>query len=145
MPDAITPILAQLRQRVATCQEMLDSGDPELGTAYWQARLHEARVCLYLAEAPDRIAPNECAIVVIREGALTAPEADLVAHALGWPGNYRNFFAASDPAYVTVWEDLARRGLAYERKNVLGPDRLFAVTDSGRAALATFMEQRRAG
>lgn len=138
-------IIAALKARVQCCEEMLAHRDPELGKAYWEARRQEALVCLYLAEDPDRTITNECAVVVVKDGTLTVPEADLVAHALGWPRLYRNFFAASESAHVAAWENLSARGLAYERKNTIGPDRLFVVSSAGLDAFNRHMAQRRAG
>lgn len=70
----------------------------------------------------------------IEEVDLTSQEIDVMKHALGWPKMYRNFFAAGDDDQST-WLCLIGRGLAYETANPLSPDRMFHVTDAGKALL----------
>jgi len=69
-------------------------------------------------------------------GKLTAVERDRMNHALGiGRGGNRNFYAAGGDD-VAIWEGLAAKGFAVQRKpNPLFPDACFSVTPAGRTAL----------
>lgn len=64
---------------------------------------------------------------------------ELMRHALGWPKNYRNYFAASPGGHdALAWERLVKRGHAERGKVINQPPhelQIYHVTDAGRAAL----------
>ena len=70
-------------------------------------------------------------------GKVSEEEARMMKHALGWPKDYRNYFALfrGSPAH-DVWESLADRGLALRGEHKPTQQLIgYAVSESGRAAL----------
>lgn len=66
----------------------------------------------------------------------TAAEIELMRHALGWPKDYRNYFSADiGSADYHAWLEIEMRGWAKSRPSPVSEDRLFHVTESGRAAI----------
>lgn len=70
---------------------------------------------------------------------LTEQETALLRHALGLdrpgalvPGPTRNVYAADMAEDIVLWEGLVERGIAFESRNLLGPDRMFHVTGRGK-------------